>query len=167
MALSIDYKLTGSGWAECTIADGGQSCTITASYLSDAFGNLVRSAVAMLYWFNFVSFSFLEEPGEFVWELETNAGNAWTLNLKLLGIDCDRDSATSESDFKPLFQTVCSQMEFGKAVRAAGEALLEKHGEQGYFEEWVEFPFPTDEFRQLIQRLEYFSQFPSFQTGDT
>ena len=67
MSLLIDYKLTGSGWAECTIADGEQSCTVTASYLSDAFGDLVLSAVVLLRWFNEVSFSFVEEPGEFKW----------------------------------------------------------------------------------------------------
>ncbi len=56
MALQIDYKLTGSGWAECTIADGEKSCTVTVSYLTDALGDLVLAAVAQLHWFNGLSF---------------------------------------------------------------------------------------------------------------
>jgi hypothetical protein len=151
LTLSIDYKLTGSGWAECTVADGDQSCTVTASYLSDAFGNLVLSAVAMLQWFNAVSFSFDEEPGEFRWLLWSRPNNS--LELKILdGYDRDTNPARDD-ECKLLFSKMSTQVEFGDAVAKAGNTLLETHGEAGYFKRWVEYPFPTASFKQLVDLL--------------
>ena len=49
MALNITYRLTGIGWVECTVADAGNTCTVTASYLSDALHNLILCANALLY----------------------------------------------------------------------------------------------------------------------
>lgn len=46
--LKIDYRLTGSGWSECTIHADGRECEISASYLSDALGKLVLAGVAVL-----------------------------------------------------------------------------------------------------------------------
>jgi hypothetical protein len=157
LALSIDYKLTGSGWAECTVADDDQSCTVTASYLSDAFGNLVLSAVTMLKWFNAVSFSFEEEPGEFKWELQSLPDNH--LDVKLFEGYRDHGS-TPHWKYKVIFEKTSTPLEFGRAVAAAGKALLEEYGEAGYLEKWVEFPFPTENFRQLDQLVTYWSQFP-------
>ena len=126
MSLSIDYKLTGSGWAECTIADGEQSCTVTASYLSDAFGDLVLSAVALLHWFNSLSFSFEEEPGEFRWVFTSVPDNK--VELKILeGYDIYQHKADHECN--PLFQSVFTRETFGKAVLVAGKRLLEEYGE--------------------------------------
>lgn len=165
MTLSIDYKLTGSGWAECTIADGDRSCTITASYLSDAFGDLVLSSVAMLHWFNAISFSFEEEPGEFRWLLRSRPNNR--LELKIVdGYDIHK-GPTPDYDCKLLFQTTCSQMQFGKAVAKAGNALLEKHGEDGYLEKWVGYPFPTENLRQLNQLLTQLSHLDLLENEDT
>ncbi len=151
MSLVIDYKLTGSGWAECTIADGGQSCTVTASYLSDAFGDLVLSAVALLHWFNALSFSFVEEPGEFRWVFTSKQDNE--IELKIL--DCskrDRD-LPSDDEGELLFQTVFAREKFGNAVLDAGKNLLGEYGEAGYLEKWVEYPFPTESLNELTRLL--------------
>jgi len=152
MSLVIDYKLTGSGWAECTIADSEQSCTVTASYLSDAFGDLVLSAVALLHWFNALSFSFEEEPGEFRWVFSSKSNNE--VELKIL--DCyDRERGWSPDDeCKLLFQTVCSRETFSRAVLNAARNLLDEHGEAGYFEKWVEYRFPTESLNELTRLLE-------------
>src|SRR4051812_14466908 len=121
MSFVIDYKLTGSGWAECTITDDENSCTVTASYLSDAFADLVLSAVALLHWFNALSFSFEEEPGEFRWAFTSRAVNEIELNI----LDCcDRYRDKPDHECKPLFQTVCAREIFGRAVLNAGNNLL-------------------------------------------
>jgi hypothetical protein len=146
--LYIDYKLTGSGWAECTISNDGQTCTITASYLSDAFGDLVLSAIAMLHSFNAVSFCFEEEPGEFRWILTSSLNNL--LEIKILdGYDRDKNP-TPDDECKVLFSTVSSPVELGEAVVRAGKTLLETHGAAGYLEQWGNCPFPTANFDQLL-----------------
>ena len=71
MRIAINYRLTGPGWSECVISCDGQSCITTASYLSDALGNLVRAAVALLSGFSAVTFSFEEEPGEYRWVIRS------------------------------------------------------------------------------------------------
>ena len=48
MSLTIDYRLTGTGWAGCRVTDAGASCELTASYLSDALGSLVLAGNAVL-----------------------------------------------------------------------------------------------------------------------
>ena len=154
MSLVIDYKLTGSGWAECTIADGPRSCTVTASYLTDAFGDLVLSAVALLHWFNALSFSFEEEPGESRWVFTSKGNNE--IELKILDGD-DIVQAIQDRACNILFETVFTREIFGNAVLQAGNNLLEKHGEAGYLEQWVEHPFPTERLNELARLLERLS----------
>ena len=63
--LRIDFRLTGSGWAECTVHADGHECEVSASYLSDALGKLVLAGVAVLAGAQSVSVGFDEEPGEY------------------------------------------------------------------------------------------------------
>ena len=43
MGVEFSYELTGAGWAECTLRIGEQCVTVTASYLSDALGDLAAA----------------------------------------------------------------------------------------------------------------------------
>jgi hypothetical protein len=45
VTLSISFKLTGAGWAECEIFIDGEVYVITASYLEDALGNLADATL--------------------------------------------------------------------------------------------------------------------------
>jgi len=44
LVLTIDYQLTGSGWADCTIRPNERDYKLSASYLSDALGKLLLAA---------------------------------------------------------------------------------------------------------------------------
>jgi hypothetical protein len=150
MSLTIDYKLTGSGWAECTISDGESSCTVTASYLSDALGDLVLAAVVMLHNFFDLSFSFEEEPGEYRWVFTVARDKQpELLELKVLDFAYEHNVQPT----RLLFQTVCSATVFGNAVLKAASDVLEEYGEAGYLERWVEYPFPTERVNELTQLL--------------
>jgi hypothetical protein len=150
MPLAIDYKLTGTGWAECSISNGEQSCTVTASYLSDALGNLVLAAVALLRQFNALSFSFDEEPGEYRWVFTPTRVNEF--ELKILDFD-DRYSEKPDSEGRLLFRTVCIPEIFANAVHQAAQKVLEQHGEAGYLTMWNEYPFPSERVNELSQLL--------------
>jgi hypothetical protein len=84
-SLNIDYRLSGSGWARCTVRFGDAQCEISASYLSDALGKLVLSAVAVLSGFQALSLGFDEEPGEYRWSI-TRVG-ADDISIRLLSFD--------------------------------------------------------------------------------
>ena len=67
MSISFAYNLVGSGWAECTIAVDKLHATMTASYLSDAFGDLLDAVIRMVEDQPEATASFAEEPGEYRW----------------------------------------------------------------------------------------------------
>ena len=150
MAFTIDYKLTGSGWADCTISDGEQSCKITASYLADALGDLVLAANALLHWFNSVSFSFEEEPGEHRWELTKRRSNDFELKIFTAYRDYEKDA---NLEYRLVFQTVVTAKEFGKAVHETATKLLADYGEDGYLERWQLYPFPSEGLNELTLLL--------------
>src|SRR5687768_17732149 len=81
MHLDLTYRLTGTGWAECTLSDENSSCTVTASYLSDALRHLVVAATAVVSGFSRITFQFDEEPGEYRWVIETPRMNEIELRV--------------------------------------------------------------------------------------
>ena len=67
MQFTIAYRITGLGWSECVVSAETQSCTVTASYLSDALGQLILAASAVASLFGRVTFSFEKNPGGCRW----------------------------------------------------------------------------------------------------
>ncbi|HRE16396.1 MAG TPA: hypothetical protein PLW86_04905 [Rhodocyclaceae bacterium] len=150
MPLTITYRLSGTGWAECSLSDGKSSCDLTASYLSDALYNLVLAATAALSGFMRVSFRFDEEPGEYRWVISSPRLNEIELEiLSFTELWGDRPDTEGES----LFKTRCLPETFAKAVAAAAQSILEEHGEAGYKERWSEHPFPSAQLEELTRLL--------------
>jgi hypothetical protein len=67
VSVSFAYQLVGRGWAECTIAIDEQHATMSASYLSDAFGDLLGAVIRMVEGQPEATASFAEEPGQYRW----------------------------------------------------------------------------------------------------
>jgi hypothetical protein len=150
VSLTIDYRLIGTGWAVCTLADGNQRCELTASYLSDALHSLVLAATAAGSGFGRVSFRFDEEPGEYRWIINSPRPNE--LELEVLDFDelwGDRPDAEGRS----LFKTRCLPEVFAGAVQAAAHRVLDTHGEEGYLKAWSEHPFPVQQLAELDKVL--------------
>jgi hypothetical protein len=146
MSLTVIYTLDGAGWASCTVTVGDARCEITASYLSDALGNLVATALATLAGHEPQTTSFDEEPGEFRWILEPISSNLRSLQIlefpQLWG-----DKPNSEG--KEVFRAEVTPLDFGRAIHAAAEKVLEKHGADGYAKSWIQHQFPLEKFRSL------------------
>ena len=150
MPLSLDYRLTGTGWAACSLSDGKSSCEITASYLSDALYRLVLAGIAALSGFNQISFSFDEEPGEYRWVISSPRLNEFEIEiLSFPALWGDQP----DSEGRSLFKTRCVPETFAKAVQSALHTVLETHGESGYLELWSEHPFPSSQFAELNRLL--------------
>ena len=146
MALNITYRLTGIGWAECTVADADNTCTVSASYLSNALHSLVLSANALLSRFSSMTFSFDEEPGEYRWVISSPRLNE--IEIQILNLD-ELWGDKPNSEGRLLFKTTCTPETFAAAVHAAAAAVLAEYGEAGYLEKWSEYPFPMAQFEQL------------------
>lgn len=148
----FDYRLVGAGWAEGRIADDDGGCTITASYLSDALGNLLEAVVAVLQGAAESRCSWDEEPGEYRWVFACTGSE---LRLRILAFD-ELWGEKPDSDGQVLFATVQSPVAIGAAVLATATALLKEHGLEGYREKWVEFDFPSEALARLesvVRRL--------------
>jgi len=153
--LTIEYCVVGSGWAECNISFDKTSIKITASYLSDALGNLILGAIAILSGFSRISFGFDEEPGEYRWCIQLiDSGD---ISLKILSFD-ELWSNKPDSEGKEILHIESNPLEFGKAVQKAALAVLEKHGADGYLETWVEHPFPIKLYELLNEHIMYWEQ---------
>ncbi len=150
MRLAINYRLTGTGWSECHISCGEQSCTTTASYLSDALGNLVRAAVALLSGFSAVTFSFEEEPGEYRWVVRSPRLNE--IDLVILEFP-DLYGSKPDDEGKELFRVRCTPETFAQAVYEAASRVLAQEGEAGYAEKWADHQFPSGHLRELGRLL--------------
>ena len=85
MPVTIEYRLDGTGWSECTLTSGADKCEFTASYLSDALRNLVLAGTAVASGFTRVSFGFDEEPGEYRWVITSPRLNE--IELEILSFD--------------------------------------------------------------------------------
>jgi hypothetical protein len=55
------------GWATATLSDGDNSIEVTASYLTDALGDLSRAVIALLRGASNARVVWAEEPGEYHW----------------------------------------------------------------------------------------------------
>lgn len=150
MSLSIEYRLLKSGWAECTVRVGSASQELTASYLSDALGNLVLAATAMLAGMHSVATSFDEEPGEYRWVIERVDGTDISLQVLEFG---DLWGNKPNAEGKVLIQTTCHPLVFGEAVHKAASAVLATHGVAGYKERWVEHEFPSKQLALLTDYI--------------
>ena len=150
MNLAIAYRLAGTGWAECSVSDEDTKCDVTASYLSDALGNLVLAAFAALSGFRTISFGFDEEPGEYRWVIE--AVEVDVVQIDLFEFNELWGNKPNEEG-KLLFSTRCSPVVFARAVHRAATSVLEEYGENGYLEKWVEHPFPIRHLELLSEQL--------------
>lgn len=145
--IEIDYRLDGIGWASCTVRAGDARCELTASYLSDALGDLVRAANAMATGAPRALAEFLEEPGLYSWSLE-RAGSAGEMSLTVReGAAPSRDRPDPEGAL--LLSCNSTVLDFARAVERAATAVLTEYGAAGYRAKWVEYAFPLRELESL------------------
>lgn len=148
MGLSFSYVLTGKGWADCEIDVDGVHLFMQASYLSDAFDDLVRATLSMLVNARVEAAVFNDEPGTYRWRL-TPSGER--LNIRIVTYD-EPFARESDPTGQLSFDADCRLRTFAGAVLSAGQQLLATHGEGGYAEQWGH-PFPAAPFAQLKQAL--------------
>ncbi len=154
MSLTIEYSLRGAGWADCKVSFGERSIDITASYLSDALGNLVLAACMAYSGFHSVSFGFDEEPGEYRWVIERIGGTEMLLRILEFG---ELWSNAPNNAGKELLSCKVGVQEFARAVHQAAATVLAKHGSDEYLVQWVEHEFPSLQMALLTQMLERYS----------
>jgi hypothetical protein len=145
-AISFDYRLVGTGWAWARLQIGEQSIELTASYLSDALGDLLAGLVLLVDGASQVEVSWDEEPGEFRWLVaRTSTGDA---HVRILWFD-ELGGRRSNEEGRPVLDASCALMDLIGAVAGGARATFDELGAAGYREKWVDHPFPEAELVAL------------------
>ncbi len=152
MSVSFAYHLVGGGWAECTIAIDELHATMTASYLSDAFGDLLGAVIRVVEGQPEATASFTEEPGEYRWRFFRKGPDRLLIRvLDFPGLWSDRP----DEEGQVLFEAECRLRTFAGAVLSESQRLLEKHGPEGYLALWHNHEFPLEKQKRLQQVLRH------------
>lgn len=150
MPLSLTYNLIGTGWSECLVEIDGQRAELTASYLSDALGGLLRAVANLLRGVDDNSVSFDEEPGEYRWRL-TRAGPE-ELRVRVLWFDEMWGNKPDEAG-KVVFDARCRLRTFAGAVLSAAQHISDEYGTEGYRERWARHDFPLERLEEIRRLL--------------
>jgi len=149
--VEFDYRLVGTGWAEGWLAIGDEHVCLTASYLSDALGDLLAAVLLLLEdGAAPVEVSWDEEPGEyrFVFVPEGDGTSAVTV----LWFD-ELRSGRPNSDGRPILAATCKVADLAATVASGARAVLEEWGTTGYRRKWVDHDFPLPQLEQIEQTL--------------
>jgi len=145
--LEMDYVLTGSGWAECTVRTDGKWATVTASYLGDALGDLACAVLALVAGAERAEAGFQEEPGLYRWTFARLPGDRVALHLTEVVQDGHGE--------RLLFEVVCPLVTLVAATVRCLDDVFDRYGFDGYRERWMEHDFPTCVHMQLRAILEH------------
>ncbi|MGW2049948.1 hypothetical protein ACWCPF_32925 [Streptomyces sp. NPDC001858] len=146
-ALQLKWELVGHGWAECHLADGSRTASVTASYCTDALADLVAGTGELYGQRRSARFFFDAEPQELRWVLRTTDDviKVTVYTFPDIAVSPDRP----DSDGTVVWQSACSRPVFAHAVLEAARTVLSEHGEAGYRAKWAEHPYPVG----LVQDL--------------
>ena len=148
---TITYQLVGTGWSVCRLNAGALETEISASYLSDALGNLILSALAVASGFRSVSFGFDQEPGEYRWIIETVDTDLVRLRIVEFG---ELWGNKPDDAGRLHFEVSMRPRQYAEAVASAAEDVLVAHGLNGYAERWADHKFPERELTLLRSAIE-------------
>src|SRR4051812_27348454 len=140
--VEFHYRLTGLGWSEAYITHGGETARVTASYLSDALGNLLSAVLDVLKGADSARCSWDEEPGEYRW-IFVRRGEFVDLQVLKFGENRGIRGERSDAEGVPVFQALAPADEVAAAFAVGAREVLNEHGEEGYLDRWREHAFPV------------------------
>jgi hypothetical protein len=141
---TINYRLTGTGWAECEVRAGAKTTTVTASYMNDALGQLATATLLLRMGAPAAQVSFEEEPGEYRWSFDwhrSTSGNVDSLRVRIWWFDKCWQSRPDDDVRELILDEIVESTSFYHGMRRMLDEVLSVYGEDQYKEMWGE-PFP-------------------------
>ncbi|MFI5800152.1 hypothetical protein [Streptomyces sp. NPDC051677] len=148
----IDWELTGHGWASCRLsAADGQEAGLVCGYLTDALADLVAATGGLYGPAREIRFFFDVEPTELRWVLRRGgseeADDVEVTVYRFPDVAVSLDLPDSAGTV--VWRSTQPRPVFAHAVLEAAEAVLARHGEDGYRERWGQHDYPV----ALVQDL--------------
>ncbi|MBK9440770.1 MAG: hypothetical protein IPN53_05385 [Comamonadaceae bacterium] len=160
MALKIDYELTGTGWARCTVRPARRNFSFSVSYDSDALKCLVVAAIAMLGDTDRIAFYFAGRSSWWYWNIDQNSPTELTINIseitpevQLHKSETDEVTLSMEDSVKLVVEFKCKALSFAQVVHVAAANVKATHGLKGYKELWASHDFPSHELQLLAKSI--------------
>ena len=148
--MKVDYRLAGSGWADCDVEIAGQHAVLRASYLNDAVGDMLAAVAVVARGAEESTFSFHEEPQEVRWRLHRVGPER--LRVRIIRLE-DAFHHLPDEAGEVLLDAECRTRTFAGEVLSAAQRILEEHGLAGYRTEWGMYDFPKERMRALEAAL--------------
>lgn len=151
----ITYRLTGVGWVECDVEYGDRKVRITASYLSDALGQLACAALALRLGAPAAHVSLDEEPGEYRWGFRWHRdpdGSITKMRIRIWWFPEMWGHRLNEEG-EVQFDEIIPQEVVYRALLTTLDDVLAQYGETGYAEQWDRYRFPTAVHKELSQLI--------------
>lgn len=145
----FEFRFTGAGWAKARLQVGPALADLSASYLDDALGDLVRATAALSSGAEQVRVSWTEEPGEFRWIL-TARGRM--LDVEILWFDKIWSDA-DDGDGQEVLRASCFLQSFCRAVAGAQVVSLPSMARLGTAQSGGA-TFPRSPSRLCVRRSE-------------
>ena len=134
---------------EATLYVGPATATLTASYLSDALGDLVRAVLGLVRGAAEATVVWMEEPGEFTWALTAHGR---FVNVRIQWLADPRRRLTQRAD--EVLDATCRLDSLAAAVAQGGaQDLADRIGPEDYQRLWHAHDFPTEALRQLHELI--------------
>lgn len=149
-AAEFSYRLTGRGWSEGSLRLNGHHVRLTASYLSDALGDLVAGLVLLAEGESPVTVSWEEEPGEYRFVF-TRADE--DVRVEVLSFNDIYPGPKPESQGTILLDTTSPLSDVLSAFAKGTRAVLDENGLAGYRDAWVEHDFPLADLEALERTI--------------
>jgi hypothetical protein len=142
----FEYSLSGHGWADAGIGIGAAHAALTASYLSDALGDLLHELRRLCALSEPVQVTWMMEPGEYRWLLTPDAEQ---VHVRIVWFD---DWDLPEDRGAEVLTGSCSLDELVRAIASGASRALHAVGEDDYNRRW-EHPFPASDLAALHEAL--------------
>ncbi|TBN57242.1 hypothetical protein EYE40_07425 [Glaciihabitans arcticus] len=147
--MQFDFEIVGTGWARSSVSDGNSKVELTASYLSDALGDLLAAIRSLLEGGDAARCSWEEEPGEYRWIFTREGGEAQLVIL----VFPDNFPPMRDDEGVEIFRTSEPLTDLAASVGYAAQRVLDEYGEAEYLRRWVEAPFPTSHLRTIQEMV--------------
>ncbi|WIB65724.1 hypothetical protein [Curtobacterium sp. MCBD17_040] len=130
--MEFTFKLVGSGWAEAAICVEDVTLHLTASYLGDALGDLLRAVVRIRDVAESASCTWEEEPGEYLWEFHRHDDQ---VHLRISGSEFWDNSLAEDAEDprnRSLLDCWVSVTSLAASVARGAEGVLTQIGPERY-----------------------------------
>lgn len=141
-SMSFTWILSGTGWADCVVADDQARAEITASYISAAPEELLTAVTRLVLGEPETRAQFEAEPTAFRWIFHRGDTDVWIQLLQL------PDGSRHDKAGTEIWSSWQTPHTLARAVIRGFDEVARKYGESGYHGKWGS-PFPRLELEAL------------------